>query len=71
MSEKFDAKLDQLKGSAKEVIGKVTGDAELESEGLVEKTIAKGKEIVEDVKGAATGAINAVKDALDKDDKVQ
>ncbi|MGT2755859.1 CsbD family protein [Streptococcus ovuberis] len=71
MSEKFDAKLDQLKGSAKEVIGKATGDAELESEGLVEKTIAKGKEIVEDVKDAATGAINAVKEALDKDDEVQ
>lgn len=65
MSEKLDAKLDQLKGSAKEFVGKVTGDKETETEGLVEKTIAKGKEIAEDVKGAATGAVNAVKDALD------
>ncbi len=41
--EKFDAKLEQLSGSAKEVIGKLTGDKEIEVEGLVEKGIGKAK----------------------------
>ncbi|MGT2785864.1 CsbD family protein [Streptococcus merionis] len=68
MSEKFDAKLDQLKGSAKEIVGKVTGDKEIQAEGVVEKTVAKAKEVVADVQDAATGAVKAVKEALDKDD---
>lgn len=46
MSEKkYDAKLDQIKGNLKEGFGKVTGDKKLETEGLAEKTIAKGKRI--------------------------
>ncbi|MGT2667583.1 CsbD family protein [Streptococcus rifensis] len=69
MSEKFNAKLDQLKGSAKEVIGKATGDKEVQAEGVVEKTIAKAKEAVVDVQDTAKGAVNAVKDILDGDDK--
>ena len=45
MSEKkYDAKLEQVKGNLKKGFGKVTGDKELETEGLAEKTIAKGKE---------------------------
>ncbi|WP_303972560.1 CsbD family protein [Streptococcus merionis] len=71
MSEKFDAKLDQLKGSAKEIVGKVTGDKEIQAEGVVEKTVAKAKEVVADVQDAATGAVKAVKEALDKDDNAQ
>ncbi|MDQ0222749.1 CsbD family protein [Streptococcus moroccensis] len=68
MSEKIDAKLDQLKGSAKEVIGKVTGDKEVQAEGVIEKTIAKAKEAVVDVQDAAKGATTAIKDALDQND---
>ncbi|MBM9832199.1 CsbD family protein [Enterococcus faecalis] len=69
MSEKFDAKLDQLKGSAKEALGKVTGDKEIEAEGVVEKTVAKAKEVAADVQDAATGAVKAVKDILDDNEK--
>lgn len=54
MSEKkYDAKLEQVKGNLKKGFGKVTGDKELETEGLAEKTIAKGKELVSDVKESA------------------
>ena len=43
MSEKFDAKLDQLKGSVKEGFGKLTGDKKAETEGATEKVAAKAK----------------------------
>ncbi len=69
MSEKkYDAKLDHVKGSLKEGLGKVTGDKKLETEGLVEKTIAKGKELVDDVKESTEGAVDSIKKALNKED---
>ena len=68
MSEKkYDSKLDQVKGSLKEGFGKVTGDKKLETEGLAEKTIAKGKELASDVKESAEGAVEGVKKAIHKD----
>lgn len=39
--EKFEAKLDQVKGSVKENAGKLTGDKELEAEGKADKVIGK------------------------------
>ena len=68
MSEKkYDAKLEQVKGNLKKGFGKVTGDKKLETEGLAEKTIAKGKELASDVKESAEGAVEGVKKALHKD----
>ena len=64
--EKYKAKLDQVKGSLKEGLGKVTGDKKVEIEGLVDKTLAKGREIVDDIKEGSEGAIDSVKKALDK-----
>ena len=44
MSEdKISAKLEQLSGSVKEGFGKLTGDKEIEVEGIVEKGIGKAK----------------------------
>ena len=40
----------------KENVGKLTGDKKLESEGAVEKTTAKVKDVVEDVKDAVERA---------------
>ena len=65
MSEKFDAKLDQLKGSVKEGFGKLTGDKKAETEGATEKVAAKAKEVVQDVKDLVDG----VKNSLKKDEK--
>ncbi|KFN88592.1 MULTISPECIES: CsbD family protein [Streptococcus] len=64
--KKYKAKLDQVKGSLKEGLGKVTGDKKLEAEGMVEKTIAKGKEVVDDIKEGTEGAVDSIKKALDK-----
>lgn len=33
---------------------------------MVEKTIAKGKEIVDDIKEGSEGAVDSIKKALDK-----
>ena len=64
--EKIKAKLDQVKGSLKEGLGKVTGDKKVEIEGLVDKTLAKGREIVDDIKEGSEGAVDSIKKALDK-----
>ncbi|MFS5674336.1 CsbD family protein [Streptococcus agalactiae] len=58
--EKFDAKLDQVRGSVKEGAGKLTGDKELETEGKADKIIGKGKELVDDAKDAVKGAIDSL-----------
>jgi len=47
-------------------LGKVTGNKKLEAEGFVEKTIAKGKELVDDLKEGSEGAVDSIKKALDK-----
>ena len=44
---------DKLKGSAKETVGKVTGDAKLQAEGKADKAT-----------GAVKNAVGGVKDAL-------
>ena len=64
--EKIKAKLDQVKGGIKQVVGKATENKKLEAEGMVEKTIAKGKEIVDDIKEVSEGAVDSIKKALDK-----
>ena len=49
----------QAKGTVKEAVGKVTGDAKLEAEGKADK--AEGK-----VQNAIGGMKDAVRDAVDK-----
>ena len=63
----LEQKIDQAKGSVKENVGKVTGDKKLESEGVVEKTTAKVKDVVEDVKDAVEGALEGLKNSVDND----
>lgn len=62
--EKLNAKLDQVAGGIKEGFGKLTGDKKTEVEGVVQQTVAKGKELVEDAKDAVEGAVEGIKDAL-------
>ena len=62
----LENKFDQAKGAVKEGVGKVTGDNKAEAEGFVEKTVAKAKEVAEDAKGAVEGAIEGIKNSLDK-----
>ncbi|MBS6543081.1 MAG: YbaB/EbfC family nucleoid-associated protein [Veillonella sp.] len=49
------------------VVAELTGDKKLESEGAVEKTTAKVKDVVEDVKDAVEGALDGLKNSVDND----
>ncbi|MEG3313466.1 CsbD family protein [Streptococcus suis] len=61
--EKFDAKKDELVGTAKKVAGKVTGDKELENEGKVEELAGKAGSILADAKDAVKGALDGLKNS--------
>ena len=64
----LEDKLNQVKGSVKEGLGKITGDTKTEAEGVAEKVASKAKEVAEDAKEAVEGAIKGVKNILHKDD---
>ena len=63
----LDDKLDQVKGAVKENVGKLTGDKKLETEGAVEKTTAKVKDVAEDIKDAVEGTLDGLKNSVDND----
>lgn len=60
----LENKFDEIKGSVKEGLGKLTGDTSLEVEGLAEQVVSKVKETAEGAKEAIEGAIDSVKDKL-------
>ena len=60
----LENKFDEIKGSVKEGLGKLTGDKSLEGEGLAEQVDSKVKEAAEGAKDAVEGAIDSVKDKL-------
>ena len=64
-----EEKFNQAKGSVKEGLGKFTGDKKTEKEGAAEKVVSKVKEVAEDAKDAVEGAIEGVKNMINKDDK--
>ena len=60
----LENKFEEIKGSVKEGLGKLTGDKSLEGEGLAEQVVSKVKEAAEGAKEAVEGAIDSVKDKL-------
>jgi uncharacterized protein YjbJ (UPF0337 family) len=54
--------MDKAKGSVKETAGKVAGDKRLEAEGKMDKAKGHAKEAAHDVKEAAKGARDSLKD---------
>ena len=60
----LENKFDEIEGSVKEGLGKLTGDKTLEGEGLAEQVVSKVKEAAEGAKDAVEGAIDSVKDKL-------
>ena len=60
----LENKFDEIKGSVKEGLGKLTGDKSLEGEGLAEQVVSKVKEAAEDAKDAVECVIDSVKDKL-------
>lgn len=60
---------EKLKGQAKEAVGRVTNDPDLQVEGENDQTAANTKEKIGDVADKASGAVDSVKDKLnDKND---
>ncbi len=55
LGDKIENKVEELKGKAKEMIGKATDDPELEAEGHVEETTADLKQAGEKAKDAFKG----------------
>mgnify|MGYP001002579861 FL=1 len=62
-----EEKINKAKGAVKEGLGKLVGDKHLEKEGATEKTAAKLKDVVEDVKGAVEGTIDGIKNVVNKE----
>ena len=60
----LENKFEEIKGSVKGGLGKLTGDNSLEAEGLAEQVVSKVKEAAEGAKDAVEGAIDSVKDKL-------
>ena len=63
----LEEKLNQAKGALKENVGKLTSDKKMETEGTVEKTTAKVKDVAKDVKDAVEGALGGLKNSVDND----
>ncbi|MGZ4705317.1 MAG: CsbD family protein [Acidimicrobiales bacterium] len=59
------AKGDQAKGQAKEVVGKVVGDKDLEAEGKADRRAGEAKEKVEDVKDFVEDVVDKAKDTAE------
>jgi uncharacterized protein YjbJ (UPF0337 family) len=64
-SEKFE----QVKGHAKEAVGKVTDDDELQREGKRDRVAGSAKEKVEHAKDKVEEGIDKVKDKLGSQDR--
>ncbi len=58
------AKGDQVKGQAKEAIGSLVGDKDLESEGKSDRRAGEAKEKVESAKDKVEEVIDKTKDAV-------
>ena len=65
----LEEKLEQVKGSVKEGLGKITGNQKTEKEGAAEKVVSKVKEVAKDAKDAVEGAVDGVKKAIKKDEE--
>ncbi|MDO9413043.1 MAG: CsbD family protein [Pseudolabrys sp.] len=57
--DRIEGSLDQAKGKVKEVAGKVTGDAKLETEGKADQVSGK-------IQNAVGGAKDKIREAVDK-----
>ncbi len=58
---------DDIKGKAKEAVGDLTDDKDLQREGKLDQASATVKHKVEDVKDAVEKTVDAVKDKLTRD----
>ncbi|MCB5066586.1 CsbD family protein [Streptococcus mutans] len=57
----LEEKLNQAKGAIKQGAGKLTSDKKVETEGTIEKTVAKAKDSIKDIKDGVEGAAEGIK----------
>lgn len=69
LGDKISNTAKETVGKAKEAIGDATGNEQLQAEGVKDQAVANARQAGEDVKDAAAGAVNDVKDAFDGDHK--
>ena len=60
------AKSDQVKGQAKEAVGSLTGNEDLEAEGKADRRAGEAKEKVGDAKDKIEEVIDTVKDKVEE-----
>lgn len=58
---------DQVKGKVKETVGNITGDSSTKTDGMIDQTVGKAKEIASDIKYVAQEVIDKSKGAMNKD----
>lgn len=58
--------LDQAKGRIKQAAGDLTDDQDLKDEGRMDELAGKAKEKLEGLKDTAAGAVDALKDKLQR-----
>ncbi|GGM81438.1 hypothetical protein GCM10012275_60130 [Longimycelium tulufanense] len=66
--DKAKDKLEQAVGQAKEKLGQVTGNEELENAGKRDQLTGEAKEAGHDLRDKAAGAVQDVKDRLTDDE---
>ena len=57
----LEEKSNQAKGAIKQGAGKLTSDKKVETEGAIEKTVAKAKDSIKDIKDGVEGAAEGIK----------
>lgn len=62
--DEVDGKWEQVKGSVKETVGKVTGDDEMEAEGKVQNAEGETQETWGKFKRGVSDAVDSVGDAI-------
>jgi uncharacterized protein YjbJ (UPF0337 family) len=62
----MSSKSDQLKGRAKEAVGSLTDDKDLETEGKIDRRAGEAKEKIEHATDRLEDVIDHAKDALHK-----
>lgn len=67
LGDKIGAHAEDLKGKAKEGLGKLTDNERLEAEGQADQAEASARKAAEKVKDAASDAGDAVKDTFRRD----
>ncbi len=60
------AKSDQVKGQAKEVVGRLTGDDDLESEGKADRRVGEAKEKLGDATDKVEEMIDKTKNKVEE-----